>query len=173
MAITKLQACKGLRAPHPSYPISYSLSLTFPLHLPLTPSVGITHLCSRLVCLPLLRTTGSMEWWDVLSSIDWHGVGTTAWGWGSWAATGAGKSSLALLATLPRECKLAWVHATAICSGEDPAYYSTPGFGPITVSYGWLLLGVVVGVVMSMQVMLLCTRTPLAMAVPAAAPAAP
>ena len=83
----------------------------------------------------MLVADNQMEWflqrlWD---TIDWGVVGSTLWDVGSRTANIAG-SSLALLSTLPRECKLATVHASAICAGEDPIYYSTPGFGPIQVA---------------------------------------
>ena len=67
---------------------------------------------------------------------------------------GAAGSALAFLSTLPRECKLATVHASAICAGENPAYYSTPGFGPFAVCYGWLALGMMIRIVVAILIMM-------------------
>ena len=41
----------------------------------------------------------------------------------------ASMSALTYLAALPKDCKLASLHAAMVCSWEEPAYYSIPGFG--------------------------------------------
>ena len=61
----------------------------------------------------------------------------------------ASLSALTYLAALPKDCKLASLHAAMVCSWEEPAYYSVPGFGPFSLAWGWLLLGVGVGSALS------------------------
>ena len=41
----------------------------------------------------------------------------------------AARGTNAFIATLPKECYLALVHATMICSGEAPEYFGLPWFG--------------------------------------------
>ena len=72
---------------------------------------------------------------------------------GLWASKATGYTTT-FLASLPRECYLAAAHATAICTGQDPHYYAVPGFGPIVLGYGWMVVGIIAGVLI-MQSMVL------------------
>ena len=74
---------------------------------------------------------------DVAGRIDWVGRGT-------WVA-GRGRSISVFTATLPRECKAAAIHTSLVCAGYPPEYESIPGFGPIPLGWGWLVLGIVSG----------------------------
>ena len=37
------------------------------------------------------------------------------------------------------------MHAGFVCMGQRPEYYSLPGFGPIGMSWGWMLFGAMLG----------------------------
>ena len=67
----------------------------------------------------------------------------------SWAYS-AGSSALWWAASLPPTCRESLAHAALTCSGAVPRYF-TPGFGPLALGWGWLLLGVLLG--------LLCRRS--------------
>ena len=47
-------------------------------------------------------------------------------------------------ASLPPTCRESLTHAALTCSGVTPRYF-TPGFGPLALAWGWLLLGVLLG----------------------------
>ena len=47
-------------------------------------------------------------------------------------------------ASLPPTCKESLTHAALTCSGATPRYF-TPGFGPLALAWGWLLLGILLG----------------------------
>ena len=87
----------------------------------------------------------------LLAGFDWR-IALSSFG--GWLRRASG-SSLAFLSSLPRDCKLATAHAALICSGEDMQYHRTPGFGPIGISWGWLLLGFVLGGIIGVAVMVL------------------
>ena len=47
-------------------------------------------------------------------------------------------------AGLPATCRQAAAHAAMVCSGMDPVYFSA-GFAPLSLAWGWLLLGLLLG----------------------------
>ena len=77
----------------------------------------------------------------VVGGIDWLGRAGSAWNWGQHAAT----SAQALLVGLPRDCRLAAQHAAMLCLGQDPQYYTVPGFGPFVAAWGWFFAGIALG----------------------------
>ena len=84
-----------------------------------------------------------------LTAVDW-GTHLTA-GWAR--ARSSSSSAYAWAAALPQECRLAMTHTAMVCAGHNPQYYSVPGFGPLSLAWGWLLIGVVVGVAMAIMFM--------------------
>ena len=86
-----------------------------------------------------------------LGTIDWVDLGRTAWTWGRESST----SAAAFLAGLPRDCRLATMHAATICVGQEPQYYAVPGFGPFGAAWGWFLAGGAVGAVVAVLLMML------------------
>ena len=81
------------------------------------------------------------------AGIDWAAWGTAALG----AAQQATTAGLAYLAGLPRNCFLATAHASMVCTNRDPQYETLPGFGPIALGWGWLLLGMMFGVLLTLS----------------------
>ena len=72
-----------------------------------------------------------------ISSFDWQGI---------WQVTQrTSGAALAFLSGLPRDCKLASLHAAAVCMDQTPQYHTVPGFAPLAVSWGWLVLGFTAG----------------------------
>ena len=51
---------------------------------------------------------------------------------------------------------MAITHTAKICVGQDPQYYSNPGFAPLEASWEWLLLGSTVGCALTVLVLSLC-----------------
>eukprot|EP00959_Pyramimonas_sp_CCMP1952_P020458 431577-Pyramimonas_sp.AAC.1 len=101
-----------------------------------------------------------MEWLlQRLGEVDWRAAGSTLWDWGSYTAQGAGqwaafaaRDSTTYLSQFLRHCHLAAVHAMAVCNGEQPEYLSTPSFAPICISWGWLLLGLLLGTILAVSI---------------------
>ena len=84
--------------------------------------------------------------WAVLAGLEWSQHLTTAWQHmyanGAWA----------FLFALPRDCTLASIHTAMVCGGATPAYI-TPGFGPFSLAWGWLVVGVLMGALMTYAVL--------------------
>ena len=59
-------------------------------------------------------------------------------------AYSAASSAVWWAASLPPTCRESLAHAALPCSGAIPRYF-TPGFGPLALAWGWLLLGVLLG----------------------------
>ena len=59
-------------------------------------------------------------------------------------AYSAASSAVWWAASLPPTCRESLTHAALTCSGATPRYF-TPGFGPLALAWGWLLLGVLLG----------------------------
>ena len=78
--------------------------------------------------------------WAHLPAVDWAQHLTTAWQF----TQASSRAALAFLAALPGDCKLATLHAAAVCSGQAPSY-TTPGFGPFALAWGWMLVGMMIG----------------------------
>ena len=91
-----------------------------------------------------------------LGAINWLGHGAAAWNWAQAQAT----SGYAYVLALPATCNLAIVHAGMVCAGQTPVYVAIPGFAPLSYSWGWLLVGILVGSVMTLLVLALtgCLR---------------
>ena len=53
--------------------------------------------------------------------------------------------SWSFVASLLRECDEATVHTARVCAGRSPEYYTMPGFGPITLAWGWGFMGLITG----------------------------
>ena len=85
------------------------------------------------------------------ASVEWLELGRATWTWGRESSVSAG----AFLAGLPRDCRLATMHAATICVGQEPQYYAIPGFGPIGAAWGWFLAGGAVGAVLTVLLMVL------------------
>ena len=86
-----------------------------------------------------------------LAAVDWRGAANTAWTW-SWHQASTGQ---ALLLAMPTPCKLAITHTALVCSGYSPEYTALPGFPPLSLSWGWLVLGLVLGVLLGSAMVLL------------------
>lgn len=86
----------------------------------------------------------------------WGAHLTEAWTWTSAQAA----SGHAFVLQLPATCKLATVHAALVCAGQTPEYVVIPGFAPLSHSWGWLIVGVLVGILVTISVMSLsgCLR---------------
>ena len=59
---------------------------------------------------------------------------------------------MAYLTALPRTCFMASAHAAMLCSGGNPEY-SLPGFAPLVYGWGWLLLGIIIGIVLTLLIL--------------------
>ena len=89
-----------------------------------------------------------------IAAIDWRGTITGVWGWASaHAATG-----YAFALGLPASWKMATIHTALVCSGQTPEYVSIPGFVPLSYSWGWLLVGTVLGAVITLLLLALTGR---------------
>ena len=78
--------------------------------------------------------------WANLAALDWAQHLTTAWQF----TQASSHAALAFLASLPGDCKLATLHTAMVCSGQAPEYI-TPGFGPFSLAWGWMIVGLVIG----------------------------
>lgn len=89
--------------------------------------------------------------WPHIVATNWRQhAGTALTAAQSWLADG-----FTYLTTLPRDCVLATAHATMVCTWAPPEY-TIPGFGPLAVGWGWLLLGVLQGALLTLLFMF-CT----------------
>ncbi|CAE7235143.1 unnamed protein product [Symbiodinium sp. CCMP2592] len=59
-------------------------------------------------------------------------------------AYSAASSAVWWAASLPPTCRESMAHAALTCSGATPRYF-TPGFGPLALGWGWLVVGVLIG----------------------------
>ena len=59
-------------------------------------------------------------------------------------AYSAASSAVGWAASLPPTCRESLAHTALTCSGVTPRYF-TPGFGPLALGWGWLLLGILLG----------------------------
>ena len=86
--------------------------------------------------------------WTRLAAIDWSNHAGAAWTAAKlWTGDG-----FTYLATLPRTCVLATAHAAMVCAWEPPTC-TIPGFGPLAIAWGWLVLGVLLGVLLAILFM--------------------
>ena len=69
-------------------------------------------------------------------------------------ASSAASHSYAAAAAMPTECKQATAHAGMVCAGYIPEYHLTPGFGPWPFGWGWLLVGIFLGILIASVVFL-------------------
>ena len=88
------------------------------------------------------------------AGIDWAAWGAAAWGTAQRAST----AGVAYLAGLPRNCYLASAHAAMVCAEIDTQYATIPGFGPIALGWGWLLLGMTSGIVLILAILAITGR---------------
>ena len=88
------------------------------------------------------------------AGVDWAGLAAATWG----VARQAAASGTAFLAGLPRTCYLATAHAAMVCAGEEPDFTTLPGFGPIALGWGWLLLGGLLGTLLTLSILTLCGK---------------
>ncbi|CAE7317842.1 unnamed protein product [Symbiodinium sp. CCMP2592] len=58
-------------------------------------------------------------------------------------AYSAASSAVWWAASLPPTCRESMAHAALTCSGATPRYF-TPGFGPLALGWGWLVVGVLI-----------------------------
>jgi len=108
--------------------------------------------------------------WNYLTAANWPQHLATAWHYTDRSA----RAAFVFLAALPTDCKLASMHATLLCMGEVPTYV-TPGFGPFSLAWGWVIVGMFVGAAVTYLILasmgMLRQRplvVPLAMNLPAA-----
>ena len=90
------------------------------------------------------------------------GAAPQAWAVGQqvWASLStAAVAASALWATASMDCKSAIVFATNTCVGGRPPVAFTPGFGPIALGWGWLLVGVCIGVLVGLHFWTFVDRT--------------
>ena len=80
-----------------------------------------------------------------IAAVDWGGHCVNAWNW----AQVQSASAYAILLALPTSCTLAALHTGGVCTGMMPVYVATPGFAPLSYSWGWLLVGIVTGAVLA------------------------
>ena len=59
-------------------------------------------------------------------------------------AYSAASSAVGWAASLPPTCRESPAHTALTCSGVTPRYF-TPGFGPLALGWGWLQLGILLG----------------------------
>ena len=78
---------------------------------------------------------------NAVTSIDWSNHIPNAWNW----AQVQSASGYAFVLGLPSSCKLATVHAGLVCAGQIPQYVPVPGFAPLSFAWGWLLVGIIFG----------------------------
>ena len=57
-----------------------------------------------------------------------------------WQGYSAASSPMTFAASLPPSCRQSVAHALLTCGGGAPAYF-TPGFAPLSLAWGWLLVG--------------------------------
>ena len=88
------------------------------------------------------------------AGFDWARWGAAAWDIAKQSAT----AGVAFLAGLPRNCYLASAHAAMVCTDMDPQYTATPGFGPFALGWGWLVLGGLLGVLLTLSFLTLTGR---------------
>ena len=67
---------------------------------------------------------------------------------------GSVRGGLVYLAALPRTCHVASAHEAMVCAGSPPEY-AMSGFGPFALGWGWMLIGMWVGVTTTLLVLLL------------------
>ena len=60
-----------------------------------------------------------------------------------------------MLLAMPTSCKLAVTHTALVCSGYSPEYIALPGFPPLSLSWGWLVLGLMLGALLGAATVLL------------------
>ena len=90
-----------------------------------------------------------MAWvWNVINRVPWGGVANGAYQAGAFlggVATAGMQGTWAFFSTLPRDCYQATVHTALVCHGSTPQYEMIPGFGPIALGWGWMVLGAGLG----------------------------
>ena len=84
-----------------------------------------------------------------VAATEWRQHITQAWGW----AQAQSISGQAFVLSLPSSCKLAILHTGLVCTGQTPEYIAIPGFAPLSYSWGWLLVGVVIGSAMAVLIL--------------------
>ena len=65
------------------------------------------------------------------------------------ADTSLASSAFAVKASLPQGCRQSVAHALLVCAGDSPAHFSD-GFGPLSLAWGWVLLGLATGTLLGM-----------------------
>ena len=68
-----------------------------------------------------------------------------------WASANA-RSVSAFYISLPTDCRGSIIHVASVCMGSGPLYFPTPGFAPFSLSWGWLLIGWLIGTMIGMYV---------------------
>ena len=69
----------------------------------------------------------------------------------------AASSAVTFASSLQPHCRQNVAHALLICGGATPAYF-TPGFAPLGLAWGWLLVGLLLGALASKAVERFATR---------------
>ena len=76
---------------------------------------------------------------------------TTTWTWAHHQAS----TGMAMLLAMSASCKFAATHTALACSGYAPESVALPGLPPLSVSWGWLVLGVALGALLGASAVLL------------------
>ena len=74
-----------------------------------------------------------------------------------WQGWSAASSAMTFAASLPPSCRQSVAHALLTCGGGAPAYF-TPGFAPLSLAWGWLLVGLLLGALTSKVIEQVATR---------------
>ena len=74
--------------------------------------------------------------------------------WHGWSAA---SSAMTFASSLQPSCRQSVAHALLTCGGATPAYF-TPGFAPLGLAWGWLLVGLLLGALASKAVERFATR---------------
>jgi hypothetical protein len=78
--------------------------------------------------------------------MEWAGA-ATAWALNVWSqASVAAAHASVIWAQASPDCRSATLLATNICLGVTPLSVVTPGLGPLSLGWGWALIGFLVGI---------------------------
>ena len=69
-----------------------------------------------------------------------------------WSAANT-RSVAAYYTSLPTDCRGSIIHVDSVCMGSGPLYFPTPGFAPFSLSWGWFIMGILLGAILGTLVM--------------------
>ena len=74
-----------------------------------------------------------------------------------WQGWSAASSAMTFASSLPPSCRQSVAHALLTCRGGAPAYF-LPGFAPLSLAWGWLLVGLLLRALTSKVIEQVATR---------------